>query len=91
MSQENEGRSDVAPATEERTLRVMDPAHGDLKMTWDPDVESEVERVRKTFVEMRGKGFAAFRVDKGGDRAEIMREFDPDARAIIMTPPVSGG
>jgi hypothetical protein len=80
----------AAPDTE-HSLRVMDPQAGDIKTTWDPDNDDEVDAAEAQFDKMKAKGFAAYRVGKDGEQTTIMRTFDPDARAIIMAPPVAGG
>ena len=84
---------DEAQATleTEHSLRVMDPKAGDIKTTWDPENDDEVDAAEEQFDKMKAKGFTAYRVDKKGEPAELMREFDADARAIIMAPPVAGG
>lgn len=80
----------AAPETE-HALRVMDPQAGDIKTTWDPDNDYEVEEAERMFDSMKDKGFAAYRVDKDGEQSGLMHKFDPDARAIIMAPPIAGG
>lgn len=80
----------AAPDTE-HALRVMDTQAGDIKTTWDPDNDDEVEEAERIFDKMKAKGFAAYRVGKEGDKFGLMREFDPDAKAIIMAPPIAGG
>ena len=72
-------------------LSVMDPHEGDLKFTWDPANEAEVQEVKRTFDKMRSKGFYGYRVKKDGTKSEVIREFDPEAAAIIMAPQVAGG
>lgn len=80
----------AAPDTE-HALRVMDSQAGDIKTTWDPDNDDEVDAAERMFDKMKAKGFAAYRVDKEGDQAGLMHAFDPNARAIIMAPPIAGG
>jgi len=74
-----------------RVMRIMDPKEGDMKLVWDPDNEVEVAHARETFDKMRKKGLAAFRVDKKGDKAKTLTEFDPDAAAMILAPALAGG
>lgn len=71
-------------------LRVIDPT-GDTKTIWDPSRPDEVENARETFRKLKAKGYIAYRVDQGGNKAEIMAEFDPQAGKVIMAPPVVGG
>ncbi len=64
---------------------------GDTKLLWDPNNPDEVEAALATFKRLRAKGFIAYKVQPGGDRGEIMREFDPQAEKVIMAPAVVGG
>lgn len=72
-------------------MRIMDPVKGDLKSTWDPDNEDEVEAAEEMFDAQRKRGMAAYRVNKKGKKTEVMTEFDKDANAIIFAPPPKGG
>lgn len=64
---------------------------GDTKLIWASDVDDEVEHARKTFNEMRKKGYAAYSVNKKGDKGEVLKEFDPDVEKMILAPPMKGG
>lgn len=64
---------------------------GDTKIVWDSDTAVEVEEARGTFDRLRKKGYAAYRVDKKGDKGEVIREFDPNAEKLILAPPTVGG
>jgi hypothetical protein len=72
-------------------MSIMDRRLGDLKVLWDPNVPAEVEIARKQFDECLKKGFQAFRVNRKGDKDEIIKTFDPKAEAIIMSLFVAGG
>lgn len=72
------------------TMHVMDPG-GDTKIIWDSNNTAEVDNARRTFAELKGKGFTAYRVDDQGDRSAILREFDPEAEKLILRPPMAGG
>ncbi len=71
-------------------LSVMDHT-GDIKLIWDSDNDDEVDLARKQFKEAKKKGYAAFSVNKKGDKGEVIQEFDPNAEKIIMAPPLAGG
>ena len=72
-------------------LTLMDET-GDTKATWNADNPDEVETARRTFTDLKKKGYTAFRVfARDGSRAEEMREFDPAAEAVIMMPRMAGG
>lgn len=72
-------------------LAVMDHT-GDTKLMWDSDNETEVANARRTFDEMKKKGFTAYSVyGKDGAKGEQIREFDPKAEKIILVPQMQGG
>lgn len=66
---------------------------GDTKVIWNPQNTDEVENARRTFVDLRAKGYLAFRVQaEGGDKGEQITEFDPQAgKMILMVPQMRGG
>lgn len=64
---------------------------GDTKIIWDSEQEAEVDNARRTFDDLRAKGYAAFAVGRRGEKAEMVREFDQNAEKLIMVPPVAGG
>lgn len=64
---------------------------GDTKVMWDGDNDDEVTSARRTFDELRGQGFTAYRVDDKGDTSAVITEFDPEAERIILRPAMAGG
>lgn len=64
---------------------------GDLRVEWDPNNAEQVEIARESFNRARGNNMAAYRMQPGGGRGELIREFDPDAAAILMAPQMVGG
>ena len=64
---------------------------GDVKHIWQRGNEDEVEAARAMFDSLKAKGFSAFRVDDEGEKAELMRKFDPKAGKMIMVPQIAGG
>lgn len=71
-------------------LAVMNST-GDTKVIWDPHNADEVAAAKAQFDALRKKGFIAYTVNKKGDKGEIIREFDPNAEKIILSPPLAGG
>lgn len=63
---------------------------GDIRMKWNPDSPWEVAEARRKFEELKKKGYMAHKVVRGGPN-EIMHEFDPSARMIVMAPVPVGG
>jgi hypothetical protein len=75
----------------QHTLHVLDQT-GDTRTTWDPEVEEEVDAARLVFAGLKAKGYLAYSVDPSdGSKGEVIREFDPAAQAIIMSPQMQGG
>lgn len=73
------------------TLAILDRT-GDTKLIWDRGNEAEVANARRTFDDLRGKRFLAYRVTgKKGAPGEQITEFDPVAERIILVPPMQGG
>lgn len=72
------------------TLRIMGKP-GDTKQIWNRDNDAEVEAARKTFNDLVGKGYFAYKVRPGGDKGEQIKVFDPSAEAVILVPPMRGG
>jgi hypothetical protein len=69
---------------------------GDLRLVWDADKPDEVKAAKKQFEKMTGKkNYLAYKVkSKGenkGDKGNVMREFDPKAKMMILSPQMQGG
>lgn len=71
-------------------MAIMDHT-GDTKLIWDSDNSDEVENAKRTFKDLKKKGYACFSVNKKGDKGEVINEFDPLAERLIMAPPLAGG
>lgn len=80
----------ASAVTEARELIILDHT-GDTKLIWDPEKAEEVEHARKTFSEMKKKGYLAYRVNRKGDQGEVMKDFDETAEKMIMAPATVGG
>ena len=73
-------------------LCVMTPKDGDIKMMWDKTKAEEIVAADDMFNTMKGRGYIAYSVvGKNGEKGEVIKDFDPDAERIIMTPPMQGG
>lgn len=64
---------------------------GDVKKIWNPRIPEEVEDAKRSFDDLRGKGYLAFRVNANGEQGEQMDGWDPEAGKIIMIPQMRGG
>jgi hypothetical protein len=71
-------------------MRLMGTS-GDTKIVWDSEQDDEVENARRTFNDLKRKGYAAFDVGAKGQKGERIQEFDPDAEKLIMVPAIAGG
>lgn len=64
---------------------------GDTKIIWDKNKPSEVAAAKKLFDELKSKGYLAFSVKNNGDKDTLLKDWDPKAERLILTPPVVGG
>jgi hypothetical protein len=64
---------------------------GDTKLIWDKSNADEVENAKRTFDDLKKKGFAAFKVVGEGAKGEQLFSFDSNAERIIMVPQMRGG
>lgn len=64
---------------------------GDTKYIWDPTDATEVDIAERSFNELVGKGYWAFRVDDEGNKTEKMDRFDAKAGRVILTKAPVGG
>ena len=71
-------------------LAVMG-VEGDTKLIWTPGNADEVENAKRTFKDLKKKGYIAYYVEDDGERGEVITEFDPMLSKIIMAPPMRGG
>jgi hypothetical protein len=72
------------------TLSAIDTT-GDTKTSWDPGKPAEVEVARNTFDQLKQRGYMAYSLSGGGERGELLTEFDPSLGSIIMVPRQVGG
>jgi hypothetical protein len=64
---------------------------GDTVTQWDPTKPEEVAVARAVFDTLKKKGYLAYTVTDGDARGEVIREFDPKAGKIMMSPQPVGG
>lgn len=72
------------------TLSVLDHT-GDTRIEWDSEDPASVEIARASFNVARRKGHFAYRLTSGDRRGEQIREFDPEAERIVLSPQLVGG
>jgi hypothetical protein len=64
---------------------------GDDELQWDPAFDDErVLRARCEFQRARDRQFFAYTRTENGD-TEVIEDFDPNAREILMAIPLLGG
>jgi hypothetical protein len=79
------------PKIKKSTLRILCSA-GDRRLVWRKESLAEIKEARRAFNKaLSKKGTSAFRVDKKGEKAERITEFDPLAEEIIVMPMITGG
>jgi phosphoribosylformimino-5-aminoimidazole carboxamide ribonucleotide (ProFAR) isomerase len=67
---------------------------GDVRVKWNPDNPHDVEDAREQFERLKQKGLVGYKLDREGKKSEIIHDFDPTARMIVMAPApkvISGG
>jgi hypothetical protein len=75
------------------TLRKMDHTGDSPVATWTPTDTDAVTLAERAFQDLRGMGFAAFRLDptKPGSPGRQITVFDATAPEILMIPALIGG
>lgn len=63
---------------------------GDTRHTWDSTKPEEVKAAREVFDRLR-KTHLAYRVNRDGDKGEVIDRFDPTAERMILAPQMVGG
>lgn len=71
-------------------LHILPAREGDRTVEWDTEIDATLKQASAEFERMLGVGYMASRVDAPG-QAEQIREFDPEAKTIVMTRPLQGG
>jgi hypothetical protein len=78
-------------------MQVMDPT-GHTTVTWNPDNSDSVADARREFERLLREGYYAFRMavkHENGciteEKAQRIREFDPQAGKVLMIPQHVGG
>jgi hypothetical protein len=65
--------------------------HGDDEFQWEPAIDDgRLRRAKEEFQEARQRQFFAYSRLENGD-TQVIKEFDPDAREILMAIPLLGG
>ena len=78
------------------TLTIPDPS-GTQVITWDPADDEEVRKAAEAFASaLKDRRMTAHRMHADGMAADgtmgtVIRDFEPDAREIMMRPQLVGG
>lgn len=70
------------------TMHIMG-RKGDKQVTWEPQVDVEVEKARCIFEELLAGNYTAFSV--GEEETLMVETFDPTIPKLVMVPVVAGG
>jgi hypothetical protein len=92
MASMTELLSDEVPAGK-GVMSYLTQEDGDLKVTWDRENPEDVRHARRTFDDLKARGYLAYRVEPRGREPERVqvRQFDPDDRQLVLVPPLRGG
>jgi hypothetical protein len=71
-------------------LIILDET-GDSRIQWDPNDPEQVAAARARFDELKAKRYLAYKVDKNGNKGEVISKFDPNAERIILHSQMIGG
>ncbi len=63
---------------------------GDTKVVWDAERDEEVKNARRTFDDLRKKGYWAYEVEKDR-KGSLITKFDPGIEEMILAPRMAGG
>ena len=75
-------------------IAIMDHRYGDKKEVWNPRIQDEVDSARKSFDDLKAKGYTVYKVnpDTGEkDDGRVMTSFEPEAGKMIAIPRMAGG
>ena len=66
---------------------------GDTLITWDPEIAKEVDKALAafTFAKSPAGGNMLAYAESAPGTGEVVKDFDPNAEAIYMTPQIQGG
>ncbi len=72
-------------------MRILGKS-GDTEFRWDPTTGQGLRAAKLVFDEKtRSSRYLAFIEGPSGDGVRMIRQFDPDAESIILTPRLIGG
>jgi len=71
-------------------LCILDSS-GDSRIQWNQSNPEEVAKAQLRFDELRKQGYLAYKVNKKGDKGEVIDVFDPSAERILLHSAMIGG
>lgn len=71
-------------------LQILD-RNGHTELAYEPDETATVDQARQEFMKKLEQGYLAYTVGPDGKADTAIREFDPQAQRIVMTPQLVGG
>jgi hypothetical protein len=72
------------------TMKVIDST-GHTEIAWDTAKTVDVEKVREAFGSFQKPGFTAYGFKAAGQPGEVITEFDPTLKEIVIHGPMAGG
>lgn len=73
------------------TMKIMDPLAGHKYVPWDPADPKSVAKAKKAFDKAIKQGKRAFRTEHRLVPGEMVTEFDPSHRELLLVPQLAGG
>ena len=73
------------------SVLVIPNEDGDLRIEWSAADEAQIQVARDAFDKGIEQGMTAYQIAPGGERGSLIREFDPEARRILLAPQMVGG
>lgn len=71
-------------------FNILDES-GDARFQWDPNDPAQVAKAEAKFEELKSKRYLLYKVNKKGDKGEVLHAFDPTAERIIAHTVMVGG
>ena len=72
-------------------ITVLDRS-GDTETRWSPDDSVLTKAAKEKFDKYRGYGYSAWSVDPQDEsKAELVKDFDPQAEELLLMPQFKGG
>jgi len=83
--------AELKETVSDHLMQIMDIDAGHNEISWDPEDPDSVAIAKQAFDKAKAKGMLIYKTTKKGEQGALMKEFDPEAERIRMSPMVKGG